>query len=1012
MKNLYKTFLIVAALIFCGSAFAQDDDPVKQKKALDPVITESGIVQVVVKINESFGGTEGRGDFGIIAHDDSEQFDNWNSGLALAIIDYNEGSPILRGWNGALDTWGTDEKSLNLGDAFSLWFDMNVASGTYSIYVQGENDADVTLLGEENLIPRAVSKDYTPRDKAEYLTVAVNRRWNDLSVVDIVKEAEVVDAIEPYFLQVPFLGAPVTLPGTIMAVEYDKGGQDISYYDTSEENRGVALRGIDFRVNEWVDIDNHPDSGYVVGWTADGEWMEYTVVVPEAGSYDLDFHVASRNGGGLLGIDVDGEPLLSEISVPKTDDWTNYMAFTKRVNLKEGKQVWRFNFEKAGFNLHKLVVSEFEYPGPQVIFVDDFNQEPDTISSSGEPVVDYTIWTTVEPLEFGGGTAIIEEYAPKDGMLKLLAREKNPDQSGNRTEVSAPLSVFNQPFNPVLSSNEDTLVWAFTAKQNRNSAGGTNGFNGTQTGMAVVLASDSSMWGSQQGSNAKGYAVTFLKPEESMYCVSLSRFDGGLSNYTVILGNKATDVFSEFRTWVTVKVTYVPATNEWSLFFRDEASQDTKGDVYYTEGLNLIETVVDDTFTDLEMSHFGFALNTPTPGATGADGNAFWVDDFVVAMGNLESPISRFSINTSVTENRGTIDLSPDQSDYVEGSEVQLTAIPADGFDFESWSGDVTGNENPLIITVDSNMEIRANFSATYTLEIKYDEEVGAVNRNPLGDEFMENTTVTLIADPKAGYTFDGWSGDASGNQNPLIVTMDSHKVITATFSPIVYYTLNVSFENGVVSQAPLGNKFEEYTEVRLNAIALPGFVFESWSGDVTSTENPLMITMDSNLDITANFVPVVQYFTLDITSENGSVDQSIQGTEFAENTEIELTANPDDGYKFESWSGDVTGTDNPVTVTIVSNMNVTANFTPTTSISEYVNGLSIYPNPSNGIFAVQVEQPVSYRVYGISGILLKSGEESGSFNLDMRNYNDAIYILQIESQEGVSFKRIMKVSQ
>jgi len=946
MRKFYRILLVAAALIICGSAFAQDPDPVKQKMALDPVVTESGIVQVVVKINENFsdGGTDGRGDFGIIAHDETAEFDNWDSGLALAIINYNNGSPILRGWNGALDTWATDEKSLNLGESFSLWFDMDVVAGTYSIYVQGENDADVALLGEENMISRAVSKDYTPRDNAAHLTVAVNRAWNDLTVIDIIKEAEVVDVIEPYFIQVPFLGAPVSLPGTIMAVEYDKGGQNISYFDTSEENRGVAMREIDFRVDEWVDIDNHPDGGYIIGWTADGEWVEYTVLVTEAGMYNIEFHTASRNGGGLIGIDVDGETLLSGISVPKTDDWNVYSTLTQRVHLKEGRQVWRVNIEKAGFNIHKLVVNEYIYPGPQGIFTDDFGQEPvSPIVSSGDPMVDYTIWTTVDSLELGGGTALIEEYAPGDGMLKLLAREDNNNQSGNRTEVSAPLSAYNEPFNPILSLNEDTLVWAFTARQWRNSAGGGHGFNGTNTGMAVVLASDSTTWGSQQGSNAKGYAVTILKPDTDRYSVSLSRFDGGLSAYTVIAGSSTDsiiedDFFSDYRTWVTVKVRYIPATNEWSLYFRDEESQTTKGDVFDDEGLRLIGTVVDDTFTDLEMTHFGFALNTPAPGAAGAGGNAFWVDDFMVALGNIVIE-ERYTLTVNAGTG-GAVSKSPDQIDYLPGSQVEITAIPDEGYEFVNWLGGATGSENPLTVTVNSDMTIAAIFA--------------------------------LIPPPQ--------------------------------------YTLDITSDNGTVNQSIDGTEFDEGTEVELTAIPDEGFEFESWSGDVVSTDNPVMVTMDSNKDITANFT--IKTYTLTITAENGQVNQSIDGTEFDHGTQIELTAVPDEGFEFESWSGDVVSTDNPVTVTMDSNTEITANFTLINFIRESELALSVFPNPSVGIFSVQTSQPISFKVYNLNGVLVKAGKASESFTIDLSAFNNAIYILQVKSQEGVSVKRIMKVSE
>ncbi len=50
---------------------------------------------------------------------------------------------------------------------------------------------------------------------------------------------------------------------------------------------------------------------------------------------------------------------------------------------------------------------------------------------------------------------------------------------------------------------------------------------------------------------------------------------------------------------------------------------------------------------------------------------------------------------------------------------------------------------------------------------------------------YDEGATVTLTAEPAGGWKFDGWSGDASGNESPLTITMDANKNITAKFLPI-----------------------------------------------------------------------------------------------------------------------------------------------------------------------------------------------------------------------------------
>lgn len=58
----------------------------------------------------------------------------------------------------------------------------------------------------------------------------------------------------------------------------------------------------------------------------------------------------------------------------------------------------------------------------------------------------------------------------------------------------------------------------------------------------------------------------------------------------------------------------------------------------------------------------------------------------------------------------------------------------------------------------------------------------GSVSISPDESRYEEGTQVTLTADAGDGWVFDSWEGDASGKQNPLTVTMDARKVITANF--------------------------------------------------------------------------------------------------------------------------------------------------------------------------------------------------------------------------------------
>jgi hypothetical protein len=92
-----------------------------------------------------------------------------------------------------------------------------------------------------------------------------------------------------------------------------------------------------------------------------------------------------------------------------------------------------------------------------------------------------------------------------------------------------------------------------------------------------------------------------------------------------------------------------------------------------------------------------------------------------------------------------------------------------------------TGAENLAGTPLASNYVWTFTTSPLFTLTVIAVN--GTVGKNPdqVGYDFGDIVELTAIADP--GYSFDSWSGDAIGNDNPLLVTMDEDKTITAIFT-------------------------------------------------------------------------------------------------------------------------------------------------------------------------------------------------------------------------------------
>src|SRR6185312_443024 len=96
----------------------------------------------------------------------------------------------------------------------------------------------------------------------------------------------------------PFYGTPAAIPGTIQIQDFDGGGEGLAYHDTTAGNTGGAYRQDD------VDLEPSADGGNDVGWTAAGEWLNYTVNVAAAGSYAVTFRVASSGPGGSFHLEM------------------------------------------------------------------------------------------------------------------------------------------------------------------------------------------------------------------------------------------------------------------------------------------------------------------------------------------------------------------------------------------------------------------------------------------------------------------------------------------------------------------------------------------------------------------------------------------------------------------------------------------------------------------------------------------------------------------------------------
>jgi hypothetical protein len=145
------------------------------------------------------------------------------------------------------------------------------------------------------------------------------------------------------------------------------------------------------------------------------------------------------------------------------------------------------------------------------------------------------------------------------------------------------------------------------------------------------------------------------------------------------------------------------------------------------------------------------------------------------------------AVGTSVV-GAGSIVASPAALLYPFGTQIRFTAVPAAANYFAFWGNAASGSNNPLTFRVTSAQPtvtaVLPSIGGTQSNALAViPDGHGAVTLNPSGNLFPHNTNVLLQATPEAGQDFLGWSGAASGSQNPLVVAMSSNKVVTATFT-------------------------------------------------------------------------------------------------------------------------------------------------------------------------------------------------------------------------------------
>lgn len=386
----------------------------------------------------------------------------------------------------------------------------------------------------------------------------------------------------------------------------------------------------------------------------------------------------------------------------------------------------------------------------------------------------------------------------------------------------------------------------------------------------------------------------------------------------------------------------------------------------------------------------------------------------------------KYALSVTV-EGEGTVEEeiivqgSTSSTEYNSGTTVKLTATPSDEWVFSGWSGDIESTDNPIEVTVSEAKSITATFKLKqYDLTVTVEGE-GTVSETIVTQPTLydSGTVVKLEATPSDEWVFSGWSGDIDSTDNPIEVSVNETKEITATFK-LKQYDLTINIEGeGTVSETIITQPtlYDSGTVVKLEAVASEGWIFDKFTGDFESVENPSQITLDSAITVQANFKRLV---TLNINvSENGQFGsyriETLDGKEdsnsgtYSIGSIVRISAIPSENGVFCGWSDNVPNYNEEIIELVLENdMTINLCFTEKNKVKLQLNIIGkgtvtdgnwmVNNDSTNPLEGVEKEyyqgQEINLIATGDNGSKFLMWKRLNIGNDNERNYNEMNFIM------------------
>jgi len=297
--------------------------------------------------------------------------------------------------------------------------------------------------------------------------------------------------------------------------------------------------------------------------------------------------------------------------------------------------------------------------------------------------------------------------------------------------------------------------------------------------------------------------------------------------------------------------------------------------------------------------------------------------------------IDQYSLTYTAEEN-GTIQGISSQKIDHGNSGSKVTAVPAEGYHFVSWS-DGINKPDRTESEVTADLSVSAAFTINkYTLNYKAGKNGSINGANPQTVVHGSDASpVTAVSSEH--HHFVNWS-DGISTPDRTDRKVKGNLAMTANFAVDQYSRIYTADENGTIEGISSQKIGHGSSGSKVTAVPDEGYHFVNWSdGVTTASRTDQKVTAD--LAVTANFA--INQYTLTYTAgKNGSLEGVLVQTVNHGSDSSPVTAVAERNYHFVSWSDGVT-TAQRIDSKVRSNLTVSAVFAVNTyTIGGSVTGL------------------------------------------------------------------------